>query len=273
MAQPADPEPVGSARDPEFIERVRPLLETYVRWFKPEVRGFDRLPATGPFLVVGNHSGGTTTPDLPILMTRWWRERGVEEPVYGLFHTMMLGIPGLGTSLHKAGALEAGWDNADAVFGTGGIVIVYPGGDREALRPFSQRDQIDFGGRTGFVRLALRAGVPIVPAVSCGAHDTVLVLTRGEQIAERLPWLRRWRVKAQPLILGAPWGVSPGLPTVPLPAKVVVQLLDPIDLAAELGDSAADDDEQVERGYQRVTETMQACLDELGAERPGQRWF
>ena len=160
---------VGERRDPAFIESIRPLLETYVRYFRPEVRGFEEIPDQGPFLVVGNHSGGATPPDLPILMTKWWAERGVEEPVYGLFHTMMIGMPGLGPSLHKAGALEAGWDNAEAVLGEGGIVIVYPGGDREALRPFADRDRIDFGDRKGFIRLALRAGVPIVPAVSCGA--------------------------------------------------------------------------------------------------------
>ena len=263
---------VGELRDPAFIESIRPLLETYVRYFRPEVRGFEDIPAEGPFLVIGNHSGGATPPDLPILMTRWWAERGVDEPVYGLFHTMMIGMPGLGSSLHKAGALEAGWDNAEAALGDGGIVIVYPGGDREALRPFTDRDRIDFGGRKGFIRLALRAGVPIVPAVSCGAHDTVLVLTRGETIARALPWLRRWRIKAQPFLVGAPWIISPGLPTIPLPAKVVVQLLPPIDLA-EAVDPDLPEEERVQAAYDLVTGSMQACLDDLAAERPGQRWL
>src|SRR4051794_12408762 len=83
-------------RDPAYIERVRPVLETYVRWFRPEVRGFENVPAGGPFLVVGNHSGGATPPDIPVLMTAWWRARGVDEPVYGMFHSAFLGIPGVG---------------------------------------------------------------------------------------------------------------------------------------------------------------------------------
>ncbi len=272
----AQADPVGSGRDPAFVEQARPLLETYVRWFKPEVRGFDALPANGPFLVVGNHSGGATPPDLPILMTHWWRQRGVEEPVYGLFHSAFLSLPGVGGVMARAGALEAGWANVEQALGHGASVIVYPGGDHEAFRRFSDRDKIDFAGRTGFVRLALKTGVPIVPAVSCGAHDIVVVLARGEALAKRAPWLRRFRIKTQPFLLGAPWGLSPGLPTVQLPAKVVVQLLEPIDLVAELSGGITGDDpdqEIVQAGYERVTQAMQRCLDELAAERPGQRWW
>jgi 1-acyl-sn-glycerol-3-phosphate acyltransferase len=264
--------PVGDDRDPAFIERVRPVLETYVRWFRPEVRGFAQLPTRGPFLVVGNHSGGATPPDIPVLMTAWWRERGVDEPVYGMFHSAFLAIPGVGPYVKRAGALEAGWDNAQAVLERDGVVLVYPGGDHEAFRPFRDRDRIDFAGRTGFVRLALRARVPIVPAVSCGAHDTVIVVARGENLAALHPVLRRFRVKTMPFLVGLPWVVSPGWPVVQLPAKIVVQLGGPIDLAAELGDDDASDEALVQKGYDLVTGTMQQTLDALARERPGQRW-
>jgi 1-acyl-sn-glycerol-3-phosphate acyltransferase len=264
---------IGDERDPAFIERVRPLLDTYVRYFRPEVRGFENLPSSGPFLVVGNHSGGATPPDIPVLMTAWWRERGVDEPVYGMFHSAFLALPGVGPLVSKAGALEAGWDNAQAVLERGGIVLVYPGGDHEAFRPFRERDRIEFAGRTGFIRLALRAGVPIVPAVSCGAHDTVLVMSRGERLAGINPLLRRFRIKTMPFLLGAPWGISPGWPTLQLPAKIVVQLGAPIDLAAEFDSNDADDDILLEKSYGLVTGTMQQILDDLAQERPGQRWL
>jgi 1-acyl-sn-glycerol-3-phosphate acyltransferase len=260
-------------RDPAYIERVRPVLETYVRWFRPEVRGFEHLPAHGPFLVVGNHSGGATPPDIPVLMTAWWRERGADDPVYGMFHSAFLALPGVGNYVRRAGALEAGWDNARAVLDRGGIVLVYPGGDHEAFRTFRDRDRIDFGGRRGFARLALQAGVPIVPAVSCGAHDTVLVMSRGERLAAANPIFRRFRIKTMPLLLGPPWVVSPGWPMVQLPAKIVVQLGDPIDLRAEFGTDAADDDDRVAADAERVTGTMQHILDGLARERPGQRWL
>jgi 1-acyl-sn-glycerol-3-phosphate acyltransferase len=206
-------------------------------------------------------------------MTAWWRERGVDEPVYGMFHSAFLALPGVGPYVRKAGALEAGWENAQAVLERDGIVLVYPGGDHEAFRPFRDRDRIDFAGRTGFVRLALRAGVPIVPAVSCGAHDTVLVMSRGERLAAANPVFRRFRIKAMPFLLGPPWGISPGWPMLQLPAKIVVQLGAPIDLAADFGSNDPGDDALAQKGYDLVTDTMQQMLDQLAQERPGQRWL
>lgn len=99
---------VGSVRDPAFLGVVRPILERFASYFRPEVRGFDRLPDRGPFLVVGNHSGGQMPPDLPVLLTAWWRERGVSEPVYALFHSFFLGLPAMGPAMARAGAIEAG---------------------------------------------------------------------------------------------------------------------------------------------------------------------
>src|SRR5437660_5085260 len=142
----------GAGRDPATIERYQRLLEIYASYYRPEVRGFESLPKSGPFLVVGNHSGGATPPDMPILLTAWWRQRGVEEPVYGLFHSFLLGLPGVRAPLTKFGAIEAGWDASAAVLRSGGIVVVYPGGDHEAFRPFNKRNEIDFAGRTGFIK-------------------------------------------------------------------------------------------------------------------------
>ena len=169
----------GSARDPAFLRSARPILELYASYFRPEVRGFDRLPERGPFLVVGNHSGGQTPPDLPVLLTSWWRERGEEEPVYALFHSFFLGLPGVGPLMARAGAVEAGREGAESILRDGGILIDYPGGDYEVFRPWWERNRIEFGGRLGFVRLALRTQVPLVPAVSVGAHETLIVLAEG----------------------------------------------------------------------------------------------
>lgn len=263
-------DPLGFERDPEFIRRNQGLLELWASYFRPEVRGWENLPAEGPFLVVGNHSGGATPPDLPILMTAWWRERGVEEPVYALFHSVFLGLPGVGPVVARAGAIEASADNARAVLGGGGILIVYPGGDHEAFRPWHQRNRIDFAGRTGFITEALELGVPIVPAVSQGAQTSV-VLYRGERLAQALPYMRQWRVKVYPLLVGPPWGLSLGLPTFPLPARVTVQLCPPIDVAAEHGPDAAADDAVVSSIYDRVTTSMQEVLDDLVRERRERR--
>lgn len=258
----------GTLRDPGFLRAARPWLERYVAWFRPEVRGFDRLPRRGPFLVVGNHSGGQTPPDIPVLLTAWWRERGEAEPIYALFHSFFLGLPGVGGVMARAGALEAGPEVAEAVLRDGAILLVYPGGDHEVFRTWRDRNRIDFGGRLGFVRLALRTGVPVVPAVSIGAHETVVVLTRGERLARMLHLDTLLRVKVMPFVAGPPFGVVPGgIPTFPLPAKITVELLPALEWSARYGPEAADDDRVVRACYDEITSLMQAALDALAAER------
>jgi len=260
--------PVGGARDPAFLRSVRPVLELYAAYFRPEVRGFGRLPARGPFLVVGNHSGGQMPPDLPVLLTAWWRERGADEPVHALFHSFLLGFPGVGPALARAGAIEAGREAAEAILRGGGILIDYPGGDYEVFRPWRDRNRIDFGDRMGVIRLALRTGVPVVPAVSVGSHETLVVLARGARLAKLLGFDRMFRIKVAPLVLGPPFGLVPGgIPTWPLPAKITVELGEPFDWSSRYGPHTADDDVIVRRCYRELVATMQATLDRLAAER------
>ena len=125
-----------------------------------------------------------------------------------------------------------------------------------------------YGGRKGVIRLALRTQVPIVPAVSVGAHETLVVLSRGEGLARRLGLDKRFRVSVMPLVLGPPFGIVPGgIPTFPLPAKVTVELLDPIDFSERFGPEAAEDPEVVDACFEELTSTMQDALYRLAAER------
>jgi 1-acyl-sn-glycerol-3-phosphate acyltransferase len=261
------PSGVGSTRDPAFLRSIRPILDLYAAYFRSEVRGFDRLPDSGPFLVVGNHSGGQMPPDIPVLLTAWWRERGEDEPIYALFHQFLLGIPGVGALLKRAGAIEAGPSEAEAILHGDGILIDYPGGDYEVFRPWWERNRIEFGERRGFVRLALRTQVPIVPAVSIGSHETLVVLSRGQHVAKHLGLDRLFRIKVMPLVFGPPFGVVPGgIPTWPLPAKITVELCQPIRWPM-YGPDAAEDDTVVRQCCEEVTRTMQETLDRLAAQR------
>ncbi len=206
-------------------------------------------------------------PDIPVLLTAWWRERGEDDPIYALFHQFLLGIPGVGALLKRAGAIEAGPIDAEAILRGDGILIDYPGGDYEVFRPWWERNRIEFGDRRGFVRLALRTQVPIVPAVSVGSHETLVVLSRGQHVAKLLGLDRLFRIKVMPLVFGPPFGVVPGgIPTWPLPAKITVELCQPIRWPM-YGPDAADDDGIVRQCYEEVTRTMQETLDRLVAQR------
>jgi 1-acyl-sn-glycerol-3-phosphate acyltransferase len=143
-------------------------------------------------------------------------------------------------------------------------VLVYPGGHREAHRPSWESARIDLGDDPAVVRLALDAGVPIVPVVSIGGQETALFLGRGEALARRLGLDRRFGIGAVPLSLGPPWGLNVGdvLGHLPLPAKLVVQVLPPVDVRAAFG---PDPDERAVLDH--LSGTMQEMLTELGRRR------
>ena len=166
--------------------------------------------------------------------------------------------------LRRYGVVVASHENARAAFGRGAPVLVYPGGDHETFRPSWESDQIEFGGRRGFVKLALSEGVPIVPIVSIGGQETALFLIRGERLARLLGIDRLLRIKVLPISVGPPLGVNvldlPG--RLPLPAKITVEVRPPIDLRERFGPEPDPD-----RAYEEVTGEMQRVLDRLSEER------
>jgi 1-acyl-sn-glycerol-3-phosphate acyltransferase len=257
----------SSQRDPEFIRRGLPALELLLRYFDPEVRHTERIPETGPVLVVGNHSGVIYMPDMWAVGLGVLHRRGIDAPAFGLSYDLLFTIPGVESVIRRFGAVPAGGEAAEQALRAGAAVIVYPGGDWEACRPWADRNRIDFAGHKGFVRLALRTGVPVVPVVSHGAHHSVLVLSRGDGVARALG-LSRVKVHVMPFLLGVPFGVAPILlPPVPLPTKVTVDFLEPLDWSTH-GPGAADDEIAVQACYDEITGLLQTGLDRLRAERP-----
>lgn len=126
-------------------------------------------------------------------------------------------------------------ENAARALRAGGVVLVFPGGIYDAYRPTVAENVIDFNGRTGYVRAAIEAQVPIVPVVSIGGQEGQLFLTRGTWLAKRLG-LSRWRSDILPVTVGLPFGLSMIMPpNLPLPTKIVSQVLEPIDVVTHLG--------------------------------------
>lgn len=253
-------------RDPDYIRERAPSLWLLASlWFRGEVRGMGNVPDHGPVLLVGNHSGGNLTPDTGVFTLAFTTYFGVERAFYQLAHNLVLSFPGLGF-LRKFGTVAASPENAAQALSSGAALLVYPGGDHEVHRPSWQGGRIDFDDRHGFVRLALAHDVPIVPVVSIGGQETALFLSQGAGIARTLGLDRSLRLKVLPLSLAVPWGVNVGdfLGHVPLPAKITIEVLPPIDLRAEFGPEP-----DVEEVYDHVVRHMQETLDALAAER---RW-
>ena len=247
-------------RDTDAMRELLPamwLLAT--TWFRPDIRGLERVPREGPVLIVGNHTGGANSPEVLISQLAFSAYFGVERPHYQLAHRMVLNSP-VGSLVRRFGTVEADPANAEAALDAGAMVTVFPGGDYEVYRPSWESAKVDFGGRTGFLRLALRKDVPIVPMVTLGGQETALFLSRGERLAQLTGAARVMRLKTLPIVVGFPFGLSVGgfPPVLPLPAKVTMELLEPIDLRARYG---ADPD--VDEIYRDLMTTMQKTLTGL----------
>jgi 1-acyl-sn-glycerol-3-phosphate acyltransferase len=253
--------------DPDFVEEGLPFLSYILRYFDAEVKGFENVPADGPVLMVGNHSGGTLVPDAAVFIGSWYKERGVGKPLCALAFDAVFGLPRYGAVARKAGAMPASAENAKAAFDAGAAVLVYPGGDHDAYRPWTDRNRIDFDGRKGFVKLALRNQVPVIPFVGHGAHESVVVLARGDAMSGLLGF-DRLRTTVMPLVWQLPWGVSiPFIPGIPLPVKISMQICPPVDWS-RYGPEDADDPVVVNRCYEEITGIMQTELDRLAEEHP-----
>jgi 1-acyl-sn-glycerol-3-phosphate acyltransferase len=251
-------------RDPDFIRERLPLLWLFASiWYRGEVRGLGNIPDAGPVLLVGNHSGGNLTPDTLVFTLAFSTYFGVERTFYQLAHNLVLSMPGLG-QLRKFGTVAASPANAGKALESGAALLVYPGGDYEVHRPSWLGNRVDFGGRKGFLRLALEQDVPIVPVVSIGGQETALFLSRGEGLARLLRLDKMFRLKVLPISLALPWVVNVGdmLGHVPLPAKITIETLPAIHLREEFGP-----DPDVDEVYDQLIRLMQDTLDALAAER------
>jgi 1-acyl-sn-glycerol-3-phosphate acyltransferase len=251
-------------RDPDYIRATLPSYRVLSQlYFRPKVRGLEHVPAEGPVLLVGNHSGGTLIADTFAFAFAFYSYFGADRRFYQLAHDLAVRLPLLSVGLRRYGTVSASHDNAGRALESGAAVLVYPGGDFESYRPSWRSGRVEFGGRSGFVRLALRHRVPIVPVVAVGGQETALFLTRGQRVARALR-LDRMRLKVLPVQLAPPLGLTildlPG--RVPLPAQITIQVLPPVDLVERFGPNPDE-----ERVYSDITEQMQDALDILTDER------
>ena len=157
-------------------------------------------------------------------------------------------------------------DSFDAALAEGHDVALWPGGEVDSLRPWSERDRANLAGRKGFVKMAIRAGVPIVPIATVGGADAMPVLLRGDRLSRALRLDRLLRLKVFPVAISLPWGIAPAaLPQLPLPAKIRTRFMPAVEIDNDPG--RAGDDEYVDRKYHEVQDSIQRGMDALARKR------
>jgi 1-acyl-sn-glycerol-3-phosphate acyltransferase len=228
-AKETEPEPIDGARRSDVdswgrSERLRSLTRMvydplYRYWFRAEWEGFEHLPREGGALLVANHAGAIPA-DAPVIM------HGVEtdlgRPVYGLAEYLFRALPVVGTLWARGGGVTANPDNAYRLLhDEGQLVLVFPEGTKGTGKHYRDRYQLRRFGRGGFVEIAMRAGVPIVPIAVVGNEESMPILWKSTRLA-KLVGLPYVPVTANQLLFG-----PLGLVTY-LPAKFKLRVLPPV---------------------------------------------
>lgn len=252
------------ARDPAlvelFVDLFRAIGEVY---FRVRFEGQHHVPKEGGVLLVGNHNGGLVPADSFMTGVALFDSQPRERAMFALAHDFLFDDEVLRRFATRLGILRAGHEGAGRALSAGHMVLVYPGSDYDAFRPYSDRHKVVLAGRKGFLKLALTRGVPIVPVVANGSHEQFVVLTRGEAIGRRIGMHRLARTDILPIILALPWGLTHGfVPYIPWPARVSIAFGEPIRFP-DLGPEAVDDPAAMEACYREVESRMQGMLDRL----------
>jgi 1-acyl-sn-glycerol-3-phosphate acyltransferase len=252
--------------DTTFMDRQKYLWNPLIDyWFRMEMDGWDRLPDP-PALLIGIHSGAPFVWDAWTVGVQWWRHFGDERQLHGTAHDALMAAPLIGGYFRKMGVLPAAPDSITAALAAGHDVALWPGGEVDSLRPWVRRDEAILAGRKGFVRTAIKSGVPIVPVSTVGGPDSMPVLFSGRRLAKTLQLDKVARLKMFPIALSLPWGIGPALlPEIPLPTKIRTAFQDPIELDTD--PERANDDAYVDAKYDEVRASIQRGMNALARRR------
>jgi 1-acyl-sn-glycerol-3-phosphate acyltransferase len=243
--------------DPRFAERFAPVAELlYTGWWRTAVREAARVPSAGPAIVVANHAG-VVPWDALVLREALRRDHPAHRSLRPLLDDRECALFLVGGLLVRLGAVRASPQAAEALLKAGELVGVFPEGSSGARKPWRERYRLQRFGRGGFVKLALRARVPIVPCAIVGSEEASPGISRAGWLAERL---------GVPLIgKGAALRFGPAA-LVPLPSRWSLRFGEPISVT-EHPAAAAEDDAVVNALTERVRATLQAMLEEDLAAR------
>lgn len=195
--------------DPAALAAYRAVAPALRALWPAALTGAEQLPASGAFLAVANHSGLGVVESL-VLVDTWLEAVGPGVPLAAMAHSSLLRAPLAGALLRAVGAVEATREGAELAVRSGASLLLFPGGDHEAMRPLWRAREVDFAGRRGFIRLARALGLPIVPIAITGSHVTLPTLGASKSLAW-VTGLRSVGMKRLPLPISSLLGAAVAL--------------------------------------------------------------
>jgi 1-acyl-sn-glycerol-3-phosphate acyltransferase len=201
----------------EIARRIYEPLYRY--WFRAEWEGLEKIPRTGGALLVANHAGAIPS-DAPVIMHGI--ESELHRPVYGMADYFFRSAPYMGTMWARVGGVPAHPDNALRLLrDQGQLALVFPEGTKGPSKTYTDRYRLRRFGRGGFVEIAMRAGVPVIPIAVVGAEESMPIIMRLPSVAKALgvPYVP---ITANMLAFG-PLGLL-----LYFPAKFKLRVLDPV---------------------------------------------
>ena len=231
-----------------------------------EVRGLENVERSGPALIVGYHGRGVAH-DMIMLASLLYERSGAE--VRAIIHQKVVDLPVMGWLPQGLGYVPADGPELAQVFARGESLMITPAGPIEGCRSFLDRYRVNWGKRLGYLKLALKYRLPIIPTAGTGVDDTYIGLNNGYELgkrfdasalAKKIHWPGGFPIW---FAFGAtgPWPM-----TLPFPVKIVCHVGEPIDLEAD-GPVDPSDRKALEHLHHRVTDTVQRLLDEGRGKR------
>jgi 1-acyl-sn-glycerol-3-phosphate acyltransferase len=245
--------------DDAVREVVLPFFQfLYYQYFRVETEGTHNIALNGPALLIANHSGSIAIYDGSIVNLAVMNNHPAQRWPRYLVDDFIYYLPFMGTFLQRTGGIRACHENAMRLLDHGHIVTVFPEGIKGVGKLFDQRYQLQRFGRGGYVRLAMRAGVPIIPTAIIGAEEIHPMIWKSERIGKivGLPYF--------PFTLTFPWLGPLGL--IPLPTKWRIIFGAPISFA-KYSPHDADNDALVMKVNESIKSTIQKMIDKALKQR------
>jgi 1-acyl-sn-glycerol-3-phosphate acyltransferase len=207
--------------DREWTEALMPIFRVAARrYWRVEVQGTENIPRSGGALLVSNHAG-VLPWDGAMIKVAVYDE--VDRHARALIATWFGELPVASWFLRRTGQTLGHPDDTLRLLRAGEMVLVFPEGVRGTGKPWSERYRLRRFGRGGFVDVAMRAGVPIVPISVVGSEETYPMLADIHSVAQ---------VLGMPYFPITPtWPLLGPLGLLPLPSKWLITFHKPVVLA------------------------------------------